>query len=113
MKFYKLADLPSRKEAERLGFAHDPKSLITAQRLAKPHLRGVLLGETRKPRKGDWYLSGAIPEAYKANADLSSEYPILRLVRVEVVTEERIVGELWSTIPNWKNMPVLWEKRDG
>ena len=32
---------------------------------------------------GEWYLSGAIPEAYKAPNDLSTPFHILRLVRVE------------------------------
>ena len=31
----------------------------------------------REPRKGEWYLSGAVPEAYQATAALSSPYYIL------------------------------------
>lgn len=39
-------------------------------------------GEFRPPRKGEWYLSGAIVAAYQAPNDLSTPYwiavPILR-----------------------------------
>jgi hypothetical protein len=37
-------------------------------------------GEKRIPRKGEWYLSGAIIEAYRAANDLSCEFYIARLV---------------------------------
>jgi hypothetical protein len=35
-------------------------------------------GEFRAPKKGEYYLSGAIPEAYRAPNDLSMEFHILR-----------------------------------
>jgi hypothetical protein len=35
-------------------------------------------GELRPPKKGEWYLSGAIPGAYLAKADLSTPYHIMR-----------------------------------
>jgi hypothetical protein len=38
----------------------------------------VRAGEYREPRKGEWYLSGAIPQAYCASNDLSTSYYILR-----------------------------------
>lgn len=37
-------------------------------------------GEMREPRKGEWFLSGAIIEAYRAQNDLSSAYNIAKLV---------------------------------
>lgn len=33
-------------------------------------------GEYREPKKGEWFLSGAIAEAYKAPNDLSQKYYI-------------------------------------
>jgi len=42
--------------------------------------RAKLTGEFRPPLKGEWYLSGAIPEAYKAPNDLSTAYHIVVLV---------------------------------
>ena len=48
-------------------------------------------GEFRPPRKGEWYLSGAIIEAYLAKADFTHSFHIARLV----VTEEvRIIKEI-------------------
>lgn len=32
----------------------------------------------RRPKKGEWYASGAIPMAYRAKADLGSEYLVVR-----------------------------------
>ena len=32
----------------------------------------------RNPRKGEWYVSGAIPAAYKAPNDLTSEYLVVK-----------------------------------
>lgn len=51
----------------------------------KPRFMAVKTGEFRPPRKGEWYLSGAIPEAYQANMDYSTSqaYHILRVVEVE------------------------------
>jgi len=39
-------------------------------------------GEKRCPRKGEWFLSGAIIEGYKATNDLSTVYHIAREVTV-------------------------------
>lgn len=49
--------------------------------------RAVATGETRPPKAGEWYLSGAIVAAYRAPSDFSHPYPIARIVRVrQVVT---------------------------
>lgn len=43
-------------------------------------------GEFRAPRKGEWFLSGAIVEAYFAPTDgIKSEYHIARLVQGRMV----------------------------
>lgn len=47
--------------------------------------------EFRNPKAGEWYLSGAIAEAYEAKGDLTSRYNIMRLVLTEVVTKTEIV----------------------
>jgi hypothetical protein len=36
-------------------------------------------GEFRPPKKGEFYLSGAVPEVYRALEDLESSYHIVRL----------------------------------
>ena len=54
-------------------------------------------GEFRQPKKGEWYISGAIPEGYRAPNDLSSAFHIGRLVRVQAKTEvTEIVTEVLS-----------------
>jgi hypothetical protein len=41
----------------------------------------VWTGEIRPPRKGEWFLSGAIVEAYKAHSDLNQSLHIAQLMR--------------------------------
>jgi hypothetical protein len=48
-----------------------------------PHVEGAdlryeLIGEFREPRAGEWYLSGAIPQAWRAPNALNTKYHILR-----------------------------------
>ena len=40
----------------------------------------VKTGDFREPKKCEWYLSGAIPEAYRAIGDMTGKYYILKLV---------------------------------
>jgi hypothetical protein len=65
---YRLGDNPSINERESLGF--------------KPGA-AVYTGEKRPPRKGEWYLSGALVEAYRAPNDLTAAYHIAQLVRAK------------------------------
>ena len=46
------------------------------------------------PKKGQWFLSGAQPTAYKAPNNLSTAYWIAKIVQVEKVIEHKIVGIL-------------------
>ncbi len=41
----------------------------------------------RCPKKGEWFISGAIPEGYLADNDLDQKYYIAKLVRVKFVTQ--------------------------
>jgi len=43
-------------------------------------------GERRSPRKGEWYISGAIPVAYLAPNDFSTPYLIGVLVKARFTT---------------------------
>lgn len=52
---------------------------------------GVLTGEFRAPKAGEWYLSGAIPEGYRAPNDLTQAFYILRIVRV---VRETVIREI-------------------
>lgn len=44
-------------------------------------------GEYRRPVRGEWYLSGAEPEAYQASSTLSLEYYIAELVVLKKVIQ--------------------------
>ena len=52
--------------------------------------RAVGTGEFRAPKKGEWYLSGALVTAYRAPNDFTSPYMIAKLVQVKttIVQEE-------------------------
>jgi hypothetical protein len=43
----------------------------------------LITGEFRNPLKGEYYLSGAIPEAWQAPNNLLTRYHICRIVRIE------------------------------
>jgi hypothetical protein len=65
---------------------------LVDSRLSKQGFKAEATGEFRRPNKGDWFLSGAIVEAYQAEANLSIPYHIARLVRTRQGPE--IVEEL-------------------
>lgn len=50
-------------------------------------------GEKRPPKKGEWYLSGAIVEAYRAPNNLSIPFHIAEIVRVTMI-------ETYEVMPN-------------
>lgn len=81
-KVYPLGDEPSIEEKHKLGFKNITLVLPSIDFIHRD-ARGVLTGEHREPKKGEWYLSGAIPTAYKARNDLSSKYGIVKLVKIE------------------------------
>jgi hypothetical protein len=60
---------------------HIPKSLRKTG--WSYHVRAVPTGEMRAPRKGEWFLSGAVVEAYYAPNDLSTPYHIAKLTWVD------------------------------
>ncbi len=68
------------------------------------NLRARYTGEKRSPQKGEWYISGAIPEAYEAKNDLTNVYHIAEIVlcNVKTVTYEEV--EVMEVIPNRKDL---------
>jgi len=55
-------------------------------------------GEKRQPKKGEWYLSGAIIEAYQAKNDLSSVFHIATLC--QVVTQIKEITTIIKEVEN-------------
>jgi hypothetical protein len=43
-------------------------------------------GEFRPPRQGEYFLSGAIIQAYKAHKDMTTPYHIAKIVRTKTIT---------------------------
>jgi hypothetical protein len=74
-QFFPLADRPTLAELKTIGAVSFHPHAIMA----------VYTGEKRCPKKGEWYLSGAIVQAWRAFDDLMSPYHIARLVQVETV----------------------------
>ena len=58
------------------------------------NLRAISTHDLRAPRKGEWYLDGINPAARRASRDMHTPYTIVRIVRIEKVTTEKIVEEL-------------------
>ena len=73
-KLYRLIDYHPERKWATSGIVHGNVMAVNSR-------------EFRCPKKGEWYLSGAIPGAYKAPNDLSQEYWIATLVKVSVITE--------------------------
>ena len=63
----------------RLYFLSDPKP---------DNMKGIAMavwtGEFRPPKKGEWYLSGAIAEAHQAKNDMKQCYHIVTLVEYDI-----------------------------
>lgn len=67
-KYYPLADAPNEREL---------RDLQVEDRVG---IRAVPTGEMRPPKAGEWFLSGAIVEGYRASNDISAPYHIAKLV---------------------------------
>ena len=55
-------------------------------------------GEFRCPRKGEWFLSGAIVQGYHAGNDIPSPYYIAKLVRQEPDLRDTLAGIMESGV---------------
>lgn len=97
-KFYKVVDYVRHCDVSHLGLS------IDEWRAVKPYVRAVRTSQYRSPKAGEWYLSGAIPEAYRANKDLKDSYYICRLVLVEPVERE---VQLVHSFAARKNVPIV------
>ena len=89
-KFYPLADQPRTADLERLDITGHNADLGNWRTPFHPGVVGLVAkrtGETRIPLAGEWYLSGAEPEAYRMPADSrSGAYQIVELVLITVRT---------------------------
>lgn len=87
-KTYPLSDHPNQTEWKELGA---PKQIT--------QIVAIRTGEFRPPREGEWYLSGSIPEAYRAYSNLGSKFHIVRLVNKQAkINERELIFKLYSAL---------------
>lgn len=82
----------SRKDVYRLGDRYDCPGM---GQFTKDTLRGQWTGEKRRPKAGEWFLSGAVIVTYRAPVDLDTVYPIARIV----LTRTRTVIDILQYAP--------------
>jgi hypothetical protein len=91
---YPIADTLSLEDWEKLGIPPvDSRHLGYHQVVVENEnyrLGAIKIGEKRPPKAGEWYLSGAIPEAYRSKADQFPAFPIVRLVLFQLETLVKI-----------------------
>lgn len=90
-KSFGIADRVTRDELLALGVGSPAMSVDEKMKFERQNVRAVPTGEFRCPRKGEWYLSGAIVCAYRAGGNFTSKYHIARLVAVRRVVTETYV----------------------
>lgn len=92
--YYVLANRPSTAEQAAFGFWDGGVTVYPAYvnpfRDGYCGLVAVFTGVKRPPKKGEWYLSGAQVQAYRAPNDLGTSYPIAKLVAVETKIQTTI-----------------------
>ncbi len=93
MRTWRLGDTPLRSESDALGCEHRIVLSYASGPRDGRFVRAITTGEKRPPKQGEYYLSGAIPVAYRAPNDLGSAYMICRLVAVKrsTITHEFVV----------------------
>lgn len=91
-KIYPLGDRVTWQEMNSLGTDLGGVPFLSRQN-ARKNVKAVTTGEKRCPKAGEWYISGAIVEAYRADHDLNTEFFIAKLVmtKTTVITTVEIV----------------------
>jgi hypothetical protein len=84
IKLYQLGDRHSEQKFGPMATTGHSDSSIMA----------INSKQFRCPKKGEWYLSGALPKAYQSPNDLSTEYYIATIVRVKKETNYNITEKL-------------------
>jgi hypothetical protein len=92
MKFYPLKDWPKSEDYSKLNIETKGLDSIVKSNLRK-RIAAIKTGEFREPKAGEWFLSGAIVEAYRANNDLLTKYHIAKLILTETITTTKIINK--------------------
>lgn len=86
--YYRPMDYITKAEREQLDPLH-----LTDYYPREYVIKAQQIGEYREPKEGEWYISGSIIEAYKANVDMSSKRWIAELVLLRKI-------ERWEEVYN-------------
>lgn len=70
------------------------------------HVGAVWSGERRPPKAGEWYLSGALIEAFRARNDLIPSYPIAKIHKVKRITTVELGEEITEAPATRSSMTV-------
>jgi len=97
-KYYLVSDRPTTADLDKLGLKSKDVTgplhslgMGPSVRDGKRAIRAKYTGQKRPPRKGEWYLSGSTPTAWRAPNDLTTPYHIARLVLIEETVVETVV----------------------
>ena len=60
------------------------------------NIRAIWSKETRAPKKGEWFLSGSICEAYQAQCDFLNHM----VYKIATLVEVRMVEEIYKVLDN-------------
>lgn len=85
---YPLGETPTADETG--GASFNERFYSQTLNAGSEKFKAVATGEFRPPRKGEWYLSGAIVTAYKAANDLGMSFHIAKLAKVEKIITETV-----------------------
>lgn len=93
MTYYKIIDRPTNNDFKKLGIDQPVhlNSWANPFREGIIGIAGVLTCEQRPPKQGEWFLSGAAPEVYKAYHDMTMVRHIARLVCVKTTVTIKTV----------------------
>ena len=83
MKTYRLADTMTREECDHFGVPRTFSRQYAPAGRDGEFICAILIDKFAAPKAGEWFLSGALPVAYRTANDLSVEYHILKLVKVK------------------------------
>lgn len=88
---YPLVDMVPYSQLSLLGLNLVPGDVSFEELLRlQGRVRARWAGEVRPPRKGEWFLSGALVEAYLAREDMTVPAHIANLVLVEKQTSHMV-----------------------
>lgn len=85
-KFYKVSDWINAAERKRFDLSMKESTYIGVRVIDGIMIRAELTGEKRSPKRGEWYISGSTPVAYRAPKDFNEEYYIAKLVKLRQET---------------------------